>query len=161
MRSHIRGCHPHSSSFELGQTVSNRIKSQQHSMKQPIVKDMSPDGQHQGTSAIPKPRLSRNAEDNKYMPIDARTWAEGFRMLLPWILILLMSIVTGALVSFYLVGSGVCYTLPAAVIGPYCVLTRKKCIGPFAVTLWGMTKIVRWTLPAIHTSQHRPHSQSQ
>lgn len=70
--------------------------------------DLSPDGQHQGTSVTPKPRLSRNAEDNKYMPVDARTWSEGFRMLFPWILIIVMSIITGALVSFYLVGCEVC-----------------------------------------------------
>lgn len=69
------------------------------------MKDLSPDGQPADSTAIQKPRLSRNAEDNKYMPLDARTWSEGYRMLCPWILLIIMAIATGALVSFYLVRS--------------------------------------------------------
>ncbi|MEW5303769.1 MAG: hypothetical protein WDW36_006428 [Sanguina aurantia] len=67
------------------------------------MKDSSPDGQPAASTATQKPRLSRNAEDNRYMPLDARTWSEGCRMLFPCVVLIIMAIATGALVSFYLI----------------------------------------------------------
>lgn len=82
------------------------------------MKDLSPNGQPAASTATQKPRLSRNAEDNKYMPLDARTWSEGYRMLVPCVMLIIMAIATGALVSFYLVSVDACCSVSYTVFHP-------------------------------------------
>lgn len=59
------------------------------------------------------------------MPLDARTWSEGCRMLFPCVVLIIMAIATGALVSFYLVSVDACDSVFNTVFPP-CALKHPS-----------------------------------
>jgi len=53
------------------------------------------------TIDAPQPKKPLGAERRKYIPLDVKSWSEGFGVVIGWVLVIFLSIITGGLLSLY------------------------------------------------------------